>query len=155
MKREYLSDEELDRLVNAIEAKPLYPAPEYLKPMILKKARAYDRSVTKQPAGIRLFTYGMKIMAAAVAAAILLLTVPVMDKAQSLDYMEQSAQLELERIRERAAVRELAQIQHREESMERVSMRRAFAEDLAVFTGWGRGNSISQADGGNSRKSKQ
>ncbi|MDE6529864.1 MAG: hypothetical protein K2K96_03720 [Lachnospiraceae bacterium] len=133
MKWEYLSDEELDQLVKEIEAEPLCQAPEYLKPMILDKAKAYDRSGHKTSAGMQLFAYSVKIMAAAAAAVIVILTVPVMDKAQSLDYMEQSAQAELEQMRDRAADREQAQIQDRTENMNRVNVRRAREEELAGF----------------------
>lgn len=134
MEWEYLSDEELDQMIKDIEAEPLHPAPEYLKPMILDKAKAYDRNGRKTSAGMQLFTYSVKIMAAAAAAAIVILTVPVMDKAQSLDYMEQSVQAELERMRDRAADRELAQIQDRTETINRVNARHSMEEKLDALT---------------------
>lgn len=134
MEWEYLSDEELDQLVKEVEAKPLCQAPEYLKPMILDKAKAYDRSGHMMSAGTQLLTYSVKIMAAAAAAAIVILTVPVMDKAQSLDYMEQSVQAELERMRNRAADRELAQIQDRTDTINRVNARRSMEEKLDALT---------------------
>lgn len=134
MERKYLSDEELDQMIKDIEAEPLHPAPEYLKNMILDKAKAYDRSGHMMSAGTQLLTYSVKIMAAAAAAAIVVLTVPVMDKAQSLDYMEQSAQAELERMRDRAADRELAQIQDRTETINRANARRAMEEKLDALT---------------------
>lgn len=139
MEWEYLSDEELDQLVKEIEAEPLCRAPEYLKPMILNKAKAYDRSGYKLSAGTQLFIYSIKIMAAAAAAMIVILTVPVMDKAQSLDYMEQSAQVEVERMRDRAADWEQAQLQDRIENMDRVNRRHAVEEELEALTrrGWG------------------
>ncbi|MDE6713692.1 MAG: hypothetical protein K2K20_08145 [Lachnospiraceae bacterium] len=133
MKWEYLSDEELEQLVKDVEAGPLCQAPEYLKPMILDKVEAYDKSVYKMSAGMQLFIYSVKIMAAAAAAVIVILTVPVMDKAQSLDYMEQSAQAELERMRDRAADRELALIQDRTETINRVNMRHAMEEELEAL----------------------
>lgn len=142
MKWEYLSDEELEQLMKDVEAKPLYQAPEYLKPMILDKVEAYDKSVHKMSAGMQLFIYSVKIMAAAAAAVIVILTVPVMDKAQSLDYMEQSAQTELERMRDRAADREQAQIQDRTEAMNRANMRHAMEEELDALTRQGFGGSF-------------
>lgn len=140
MEWEYLSDEELDQLVKEVEAKPLCQAPEYLKPMILDKAKAYDKSGYKVSAGMQLFIYSVKIMAAAAAAVIVILTVPMMDKAQSLDHMEQSAQSELERVRDRAADRELAQIQDKTETINRANARRAMEEELEALTrqGFGR-----------------
>lgn len=142
MEWEYLSDEELDQLVKEVEAKPLHPAPEYLKTMILDKAQAYDKSAHKMSAGMQLFTYSIKIMAAAAAAVIVILTVPVMDKAQSLDYMEQSAQAELERMRNRAAEIEQAQLQDRTENMDRVNRRHAVEEELEALTRQGLGRSF-------------
>lgn len=134
MKWEYLSDEELEQLVKEVEVKPLHPAPEYLKSMILDKTEAYDKNGHKMSAGMQLFIYSIKIMAAAAAAIVVILTVPVMDKAQSLDYMEQSVQEELERMRDRAADREQAQIQDRTETLNRVNMRRAMEEELEALT---------------------
>ncbi len=134
MEWEYLSDEELAQLVKEVEAKPLCQAPEYLKPMILDKAEAYDKSAQKPSAGMQLFIYSVKIMAAAAAAVIVILTVPVMDKAQSLDYMEQSAQSELERMRDIAADREQAQIRDIAAVMNRVNARRAMEEELDALT---------------------
>lgn len=136
MKWEYLSDEELDQLVKDVEAEPLCPAPEYLKPMILEKAKAYDRRCHKTPARIRLFIYSAKIMAAAAAAVIVILTIPVMDKEQSIVYIEQSAQVELERIRDRMEERDSAEIQKRMENMDRVNARHAFEEGLEVLKWW-------------------
>lgn len=134
MKWEYLSDEELDQMIKDIEAEPLCQAPEYLKPMILDKAKVYDRSGHKTSAGMQLFTYSVKIMAAAAAAVIVILTVPMMDKAQSLDDMEQSTQVELERMRDRATDREQAQLQDRTETINRVNARRAMEEELEALT---------------------
>ncbi len=91
MEWEYLSDEELDQLVKEIEAEPLCQAPGYLKPMILDKAKAYDKNGYKVSAGMQLFIYSVKIIAAAAAAVIVILTVPTMDKAQAWSHMEQSA----------------------------------------------------------------
>lgn len=142
MKWEYLSDEELDQMIKDIEAEPFCQAPEYLKPMILDKAKAYDRNGHKTSAGMQLFAYSVKIMAAAAAAVIAILTVPVMDKAQSLDYMEQSAQAELERVRDRAADRELAQIQDRTTTMNRVNAWRAMEEKRDALTREGFENSF-------------
>ncbi len=142
MEWEYLSDEELDQMIKDIEAEPLCQAPEYLKPMILDKAKAYDRSAQKTSTGMQLFTYSIKIMAAAAAAVILILTLPVMDKAQSLDYMEKSTQAELERMRDRAADREQAQIQDRTETINRVNARRAMEEELDALTRQGLGKSF-------------
>lgn len=134
MEWEYLSDEELDQLVKDIEAEPLCQAPEYLKPMILDKAKAYNKSGYKVSVGMQLFIYSVKIMAAAAAAVIVILTVPVMDKTQSLDHIGQSAQAELERMRDRAADRELAQIQDRTETINRANARRAMEEKLDALT---------------------
>lgn len=142
MKWEYLSDEELDQLVKDVEAESLHPAPEYLKTMILDKTEAYDKNIHKMSARMQLFIYSVKIMAAAAAAVIVILTVPVMDKAQSLDYMEQSAQEELERMRERTEDRELAQIQDRTGTINRVNMRRALEEELEALTRQGFGKSF-------------
>ncbi|MDE6742874.1 MAG: hypothetical protein K2J95_03230 [Lachnospiraceae bacterium] len=142
MEWEYLSDEELEQLVKDVEAEPLHPAPEYLKNMILDKTEAYDKSGHKMSTGMQLFVYSVKIMAAAAAAVIVILTVPVMDKAQSLDYLEQSAQTELERMRNRAADREQAQIQDRTETMNRVNMRRTMEEELEALTRQGFGKSF-------------
>lgn len=139
MEWEYLSDEELEKLVDDIEAKPLCRAPEYLESMILNKAKTYDRSVHRLSAGMQLFIYSVKIMAAAAAAITVILTVPMMDKTQSLDYMEQSVQEEMDRMQNRAADRERAHFRDREENMTRVNARRAMREDLERWTrrGWG------------------
>lgn len=139
MKWEYLSDEELEKLVNEIEEKPLCRAPEYLESMILNKAKTYDRNVHRLSAGMQLFIYGVKIMAAAAAAIAVILTVPMMDKAQSLDYMEQSVQEEMDRMQNRAADRELTHLRDREENMARVNARRAMREEMERWTqqDWG------------------
>ncbi len=138
MEWEYLSDEELEKLVDDIEAKPLCRAPEYLESMILNKAKTYDRSAHRLSAGMQLFIYSVKIMAAAAAAITVILTVPMMDKTQSLDYMEQSVQEEMDRMQNRAADRERAHLRDREENMTRVNARRAMREDLERWTrrGW-------------------
>lgn len=133
MEWEYLSDEELDQLVKEVEAGPLCPAPEYLKPMILEKAGSYDSNADKLPPEIRLFAYSIKIIAAAAAAVIMILTVPVMDKEQSLGYMEQSVQAELERTRDRLENRNLAQMQDRTQNRNRVSTLRDLEEKLTGF----------------------
>lgn len=161
MEWKYLSDEELEQLVKDIEEKPLCPAPEYLKPMILNKVEAYDKSVhNKRSSGMQLFAYSVKIMAAAVAAAVVILTVPVMDKAQSLDHMEQSAQAELERMQDRAADREYAQQQDRIEDMGKIDARRATEEEREAYTarqvwgirfffgGWGEQPEVKKLKGG-------
>ncbi len=138
MEWEYLSDEELEKLVDDIEAKPLCRAPEYLESMILNKAKTYDRNAQRLSAGMQLFIYSVKIMAAAAAAITVILTVPMMDKTQSLDYMEQSVQEEMDRMQNRAADRERAYLRDREENMTRVNARRAMREDLERWTrrGW-------------------
>lgn len=133
MEWEYLSDEELDHLVKDVEAGPLWPAPEYLKPMILEKAGSYDSNADKLSPEIRLFAYSVKIIAAAAAAVIMILTVPVMDKEQSLGYMEQSVQAELERTRDRLENRDPAQMQDRTQNRNRVSVLRDLEEKLTGF----------------------
>lgn len=133
MEWDYLSDEELDRLVKDAEAGPLCPAPEYLKPMILEKAESYDRNAHKLPPEIRLLAYSVKIMAAAAAAVIMIFTVPVMDKEQSLGYMEQSVQEELERTRDRLENRNLSQMQDRMQNRNYVNALRDLEEKLTGF----------------------
>ena len=39
MSHQYLSEEELEKLIESIEEEPLYRAPDYLKSEILKRAR--------------------------------------------------------------------------------------------------------------------
>lgn len=142
MKWEYLSDEELDQLVKDVEAKPFCTAPEYLKPMILEKAKAYERSGYQTTARIRLLAYSVKIMAAAAAAVAVILAVPVPDKEQSIDYMERSVQAQQERMRDRREERNSAEIRNRTENRNRINARRAFEERLEVLTHWTAENSF-------------
>lgn len=136
MNWKYLSDEELDRLVKDVEAEPFCTAPEYLEPMILEKAKEYERRSHKTPARIQLLAYSIKIMAAAAAAVAVILTLPVPDKEQALDYLERSAQTQQERMRDRMEEKSAAEIRNRTENRDRINARRDFEERLEALTRW-------------------
>lgn len=97
MKQQYLSEEELEKLIDNIEKEPLYRAPDYLKPEILKRARQNRIRCRMQSKEIQLFTYSIKIVAAAAAAVIMVMTMPVRSKNEVVEYQEQQRQAGLER----------------------------------------------------------
>lgn len=97
MKHQYLSDEELEKLIENIEEEPLYRAPDYLKPEILKRARQNRIRCRMQSKEIQLFTYSIKIVAAAAAALLMIMTIPVRSKDEVVEYQEQQRQAGLER----------------------------------------------------------
>lgn len=136
MNWEYLSDEELDRLMKEVEEDSFCTAPEYLEFMILEKAKSYERRSHKTPARIRLLTYSIKIMAAAAAAVAVILIVPVPDREQALDYLERTAQVQQERMRDRMEERTSAELRNRTENRDRINAWRDFEERLEALTRW-------------------
>lgn len=80
--REYLSDEELARLIEQLEGQELY-APKHLKEEILNKAfpkqteqaQPKPKSTGRKP--ISLFSYRLKIVAGMAAALIMLMLIPL------------------------------------------------------------------------------
>lgn len=120
--RNYLSDEELEKMIAQIEQGPLVQAPEYLEKMILQKAEriAVRESVEivpirhamregGQPLGRKtskrgqLLAYSLKIVAAAAAAIALVITVPQMEQKtedsyrQQEQYMQEQSQKETQK----------------------------------------------------------
>lgn len=80
--REYLSDEELTRLIEELEEQELY-APKYLKEEILNKAfpkqteqaQPEPKSARQKP--VSMFAYRFKIIAGMAAALIMLILIPM------------------------------------------------------------------------------
>lgn len=80
--REYLSDEELARLIEQLEGQELY-APKHLKEEILNKAfpkqteqaQPKPKSTRRKP--VSLFSYRLKIVAGMAAALIMLMLIPL------------------------------------------------------------------------------
>lgn len=97
MSHQYLSEEELEKLIESIEEEPLYRAPDYLKSEILKRARQNRSRCRMQSKEIQLFAYSIKIVAAAAAALLMIMTIPVRSKDEVVEYQEQQRQAGLER----------------------------------------------------------
>lgn len=80
--REYLSDEELTRLIEQLEEQELY-APKHLKEEILNKAfpkqteQAPPKPKSTKQKPVSLFTYRLKIIAGMAAALIMLILIPL------------------------------------------------------------------------------
>lgn len=80
--REYLSDEELSRLIGQLEEQELY-APKHLKEEILNKAfpkqteQAQPKPKSARQKPVSLFTYRLKIVAGMAAALIMLVLIPL------------------------------------------------------------------------------
>lgn len=106
--KDYLSDQELEKMMAEIESGPLLQAPDYLEKMILQKAEriAVRSSVEivpirhairakKQPASKKtsrqgqLLVYSLKIVAAAAAAIALVIMVPGMQRKTEDSYRQQ------------------------------------------------------------------
>ena len=96
MSHQYLSEEELEKLIESIEEEPLYRAPDYLKSEILKRARQNRSRCRMQSKEIQLFAYSIKIVAAAAAALVMITTIPVRSKDEVVEYQEQQRQAGLE-----------------------------------------------------------
>lgn len=80
--REYLTDEELDRMIEQLEGQELY-APKHLKEEILNKAfpKQTEQVLPKSKSGgnrpVSLLTYRLKIIAGMAAALIMLVLIPM------------------------------------------------------------------------------
>lgn len=80
--REYLSDEELSRLIGQLEEQELY-APKHLKEEILNKAfpkqteQAQPKPKSARQKPVSLFSYRLKIVAGMAAALIMLVLIPL------------------------------------------------------------------------------
>ena len=97
MSHQYISEVELETLIESIEEEPLYRAPDYLKSEILKRARQNRSRCRMQSKEIQLFAYSIKIVAAAAAALLMIMTIPVRSKDEVVEYQEQQRQAGLER----------------------------------------------------------
>lgn len=83
----YLSEEELQQLIAETEEQMPYRAPDYLEQMILQKAKPVTASKNRQ-----LFSYSLKIVAAAAAALALIFTIPVTQENDYEAYRRQIAE---------------------------------------------------------------
>ena len=81
-KLDYLSDEELQCLIESIEQEELIQAPHYMKQSILDQVESEERInaiSTHRSSKVQLITYAMKVGVAAAAAIVLLVLIPVND----------------------------------------------------------------------------
>lgn len=88
--REYLTDEELERMIEQLEGRELY-APKHLKEEILNKAfpKQTEQVIPKSKSGgkkpVSLLTYRLKIIAGMAAALIMLVLIPMTNINQGTD----------------------------------------------------------------------
>lgn len=78
----YLSDEELQSLIESIEQEELIHAPHYMKQSILEQVESEERInaiSSHRSSKVQLVTYALKIGVAAAAAIVLLVLIPVED----------------------------------------------------------------------------
>lgn len=78
----YLSDEELESLIESIEQEELIHAPHYMKQSILEQVESEERInaiSSHRSSKVQLVTYALKIGVAAAAAIVLLVLIPVKD----------------------------------------------------------------------------
>lgn len=106
--RNYLSDEELEKLITEMEQEPLVQAPEYLEKMILQKAeriavresveivpirhamKERRKPIPQEPSKRgQLVSYSLKIAAAAAAAIALVIMVPEMESRTADSYRQE------------------------------------------------------------------
>ncbi|WP_455714901.1 hypothetical protein [Anaerosporobacter sp.] len=81
-KPEYLSDEELQNLIQSIEQEGITHAPQYMKQSILDQIQREENMAAisnHRSSKIQLFTYAMKVGVAAAAAIVLVVLIPVKD----------------------------------------------------------------------------
>lgn len=81
-KVDYLSDKELQSLIQNMEQEDMIHAPHYLKESILEKIKSEERVTSissHRSSKVQLITYAMKVGVAAAAAIVLLLLIPVGD----------------------------------------------------------------------------
>ena len=81
-KLDYLSDEELQCLIESIEQEELIQAPHYMKQSILDQVESEERInaiSTHRSSKVQLITSAMKVGVAAAAAIVLLVLIPVND----------------------------------------------------------------------------
>ncbi len=76
--KQYMSDEELNQLIQDVELTAMLSPPSYLKDQIMEKVTSKRRYKQKQ-----LFLYSMKVAAAAVAALYFLMIMPI-DMSQNM-----------------------------------------------------------------------
>lgn len=87
-KQDYLSEKELQSLIDSIEQEEMVHAPQYLKESILDKIMSEERinsSSSHRSSKVQLITYAMKVGAAAAAAIVLLVLIPVKDHCSFMD----------------------------------------------------------------------
>ena len=85
---DYLSEEELLTLINEVEQKEMFKAPQYLEEKILNSVKRQDQIVEykdKISAKRKLMTYSLKVMVAAAAAIALLIVVPTVEQGSHLN----------------------------------------------------------------------
>lgn len=111
--RNYLSDEELEKMIAEMEHGPLVQAPEYLEKMILQKAERIAvresveivpirqamkegrRTLPQEPSKRgQLLSYSLKIVAAAAAAIALVIMVPEMESRTADSYQQQEQHMQ-------------------------------------------------------------
>lgn len=81
-KLDYLSDEELQSLIESIEQEDMIHAPHYIKQSILDQVESEERITaisSHRSSKVQLITYTMKVGVAAAAAIVLLVLIPVKD----------------------------------------------------------------------------
>lgn len=79
---DYLSDEELQSLIESIEQEDMIHAPYYIKQSILDQVESEERITaisSHRSSKVQLITYAMKVGVAAAAAIVLLVLIPVKD----------------------------------------------------------------------------
>lgn len=80
--RNYLSDDELEKLIADVEQEPMRRAPEYLERMILKKT---EQNAVRWS---QFAAYSAKIVAAAAAAIALIITMPEIERQSEIHQQE-------------------------------------------------------------------
>lgn len=81
-KPNYLSDEELQNLIQSVEQEGTIHAPQYMKESILNQIQRQETVIAisnHRSSKIQLITYSMKVLVAAAAAIALIILIPVKD----------------------------------------------------------------------------
>lgn len=121
--REYLSEEELEQLVNHLEQQPLY-APKHLKEQILEQA--FPREA---PSAFALFSYRLKMIAGMAAALAMLVLIPQQNRQERNQVFRWEIGQETEPGRERAGWEDwIKESGWQEEKENKVSMHAALRE---------------------------
>jgi hypothetical protein len=94
-KQNYLSDEELQKLIRSVEQEGTIHAPQYMKESILNQIQRQE-SVTAisnhRSSKIQLITYSAKVLVAAAAAIVLTVLIPIKDPVSFADEKVSSEQ---------------------------------------------------------------